>query len=100
MNPHLAKLLAGFPRFPKTVSYLKTVCSCVIHWFAVMEIVTNCLLCFTIAEAKYAIVRPENRTLCEDNTFHSETADVVKNPSQHIRKTPGLFFRRGHLNLF
>ena len=81
MNPHLAKLLAGFPRFPKTVSYLKTVCSCVIHWFAVMEIVTNCLLCFTIAEAKYAIVRPENRTLWEDNTFNSETADVIETPT-------------------
>ncbi|XP_045714016.1 ankyrin repeat domain-containing protein 26-like isoform X2 [Phyllostomus hastatus] len=28
-------------------------------------------------EAKYAIVGPENRTLCEDNTFHSENEDVI-----------------------
>ncbi|XP_053778450.1 ankyrin repeat domain-containing protein 26 isoform X2 [Desmodus rotundus] len=30
------------------------------------------------SEAKYAIVRPENRALCENDTFHSEIEDVIE----------------------
>lgn len=33
---------------------------------------------FTVAEAKYVIVRPENRTLYEDNKSHSNKEDVVE----------------------
>lgn len=46
------------------------------------------LLCFTVVEAKCAIVRPENRTLYEDN-FHSENEDVVEALPNKSEKAQG-----------
>ena len=62
----------------KTVSYLKALCTSVIHCFEVTNIFMYSLLYFNVAEAKYAIVRPENRALCENDTFHSENEDVIE----------------------
>ncbi|XP_054447992.1 ankyrin repeat domain-containing protein 26 isoform X1 [Pteronotus mesoamericanus] len=40
-------------------------------------------------EAKYAIVRPENRTLYKDNNFHSENEDVVETLPNTSEKVQG-----------
>ncbi|KAM5337489.1 ankyrin repeat domain-containing protein 26 isoform 2-T2 [Glossophaga mutica] len=40
-------------------------------------------------EAKYGIVRPENRTLCEDSTFHSENEDVIETFPKKSEKVQG-----------
>ncbi|KAM7158327.1 ankyrin repeat domain-containing protein 26 isoform 2-T3 [Molossus nigricans] len=40
-------------------------------------------------EAKYAIVRPENRTLYEDNNFHSENEDAVETLPNASEKLQG-----------
>lgn len=47
------------------------------------------LLCFTVVEAKHAIVRSENRTLYEDNDFHSENEDVVETFPNTSEKVQG-----------
>lgn len=38
---------------------------------------------------KYGIVRPENRTLCEDNNFRNENEDVVGNIPNTLKKVQG-----------
>ncbi|XP_036906942.1 ankyrin repeat domain-containing protein 26 isoform X2 [Sturnira hondurensis] len=43
------------------------------------------------AEAKYAIMRSENRALCEDNTFHSENEDVIETFPKTSEKVQGFF---------
>lgn len=52
-------------------------------------------------EAKYAIVRPENRTLYKDNNFHSGNEDVFENLPNTLKKSRAfLILPSHHPNLF
>lgn len=89
MKPSLAKLKTAIQQSQKNSKLFEDCLFLMLFTDLKLQIFfMYSLLCFTVGEAKYATVRSENRTLYEDNNFHSENEDVVEtfpNTSEQIQ---------------